>query len=277
MVGRKIGDAIHLHAPRDAPQERGALVIGEVAARAGSQVREHLAQHRLIVRLSGRRPRGSLEGRQAQLRPDPPALEDAAGHLGHRQNPVHHAGFDGREGHALEVRLLRVLSQGETAPLFDSLETNGAVGVAAGQDDRGGLRAMSLRQGAKEQINRHPPGAVVPHRTERKVVFGHRQVLSRRNDVNVVRLHLGQRAHLHHRHGRGPLQNLRHGAVVLGRQMHDDDKDEAAVDWQSLEELLQRLQAAGRSAQTHHRQGSGGFGFRARAGVGGIHQRGFRR
>ena len=48
-VSRQLLHAIHLHAAGDAAHDGGALVVGEVPARAGAQEGQHLAQRRLVV------------------------------------------------------------------------------------------------------------------------------------------------------------------------------------------------------------------------------------
>jgi hypothetical protein len=82
----------------------------------------------------------------------------------------------------------------------------------------------------------------------------HRELLGRRNDVDLIRLHLGLGIDLDHGHVGGALEKFRQRAGVVGRKMQDDDEGGPGIDGRLGEEGLQGGNAARRSAQTYDRQ-----------------------
>ncbi len=86
-------------------------------------------------------------------------------------------------------------------------------------------------------------------------VFEH-QLIVRRNDVDRGSQHLDRAGHLRHRHGGFLLEDGGEVALVLRREMHDDDKGEAAVGRHVGEKLLERRDPAGGSAEADD---GGGF------------------
>ena len=176
-------------------------------------------------------------------------FEQTRGHLGDRQNPIHHAGFDGVARHFVELRLVRLLRQGEAAALFDALDSGGAVGIGARQNNADGARFLRFGQSAKEQIHRHAaPRFALQHRQFDVGVF-HRKQVSGRNHVNMVDFDGLILRDLNHRHLRHLAQNRNHVALVIGRQMQNHHESHAAIVGHFAEEGLQRADGARRTAQ----------------------------
>ena len=80
------------------------------------------------------------------------------------------------------------------------------------------------------------------------------ELMIRRNDVDVVRLHLHRLRHLRDRHRRLLLEHTRELTLELRRKMHHDDEGEAGVRLHVAEKLLQRRDSASRGAQADHRR-----------------------
>ena len=140
---------------------------------------------------------------------------------------------------------------------FDRLEPQRAVGAGAGQDDPDGPLSLVLRQRAEEIINRQPQraGFIRLHQVQRAVED--RQVTLRRA---TCRCSSGFDAQIVVRPATtgiaGALaQQLRQQARVAGMLVRHHHKRHPAV-WRHLgEELLQRLQSAGGSAQADDGKG----------------------
>ena len=94
---------------------------------------------------------------------------------------------------------------------------------------------------------------------ELEMAIAHRDTLARRDHVDVARLHRYPVAHLCHRHRGTLLQQLRHLALVLWREVDDDDERHALRLGQRLEEHAQRVQPASRGPEADHEQPVGGF------------------
>ena len=80
------------------------------------------------------------------------------------------------------------------------------------------------------------------------MVVGDLQLSIGRNDVDVVGYQRRGFIDLNHRHAGAGGEDVREFAVVLGGQMDDDDEGDAGIVRQRLEECLQRLNPARRSA-----------------------------
>ena len=70
----------------------------------------------------------------------------------------------------------------------------------------------------------------------------------------MVRLDPDGTLDLRDRHRGGALEQLREEALVLGGKVQDDHEGHAALRGHCRKELLQRREAAGRAAQSHHGQ-----------------------
>jgi len=78
--------------------------------------------------------------------------------------------------------------------------------------------------------------------------------MRRRNHVHAVLFDRHRLRHLQHRHARRFLNDLVGDALVIGRQVQNDHERHATVLRHMLEKQLDRLQAARRGADAHHRE-----------------------
>ena len=244
-------DVVDLHATADASQNRGAFVAVEVATGSGAQEIEHVAQRRLVGRVVRLRlrPLRWLFRRQLDLRFEAVVRDDPLRHLLHPQHPVDHAGVDGGLGHAAVLRLFRVLGDREPAALLDTLEAEGAVAIGTGEDDGSGMGAMGIGEAAKEEIYCHVAARAGRQFKERKISGDAAQHFAWWDHVNRVGADPGGFADLDDLQRRRGLQQVREDAFVIRRKMEYDDERESRVGGQILEEVAQRFDAAGRTAE----------------------------
>jgi hypothetical protein len=83
---------------------------------------------------------------------------------------------------------------------------------------------------------------------------GHVEVAVGRDDVDAVPLDADGLVDLLDRHLRLRLEHLGQAALVLRREVQDDDEGQPGVGGHALEELPERLDAAGRSAYSDEHQ-----------------------
>ena len=141
-VARHIVHTVHLHAPRDSPENGRAFVIGEIAPRPCAQKDEHFAQRglglvvRRFDRLCGLRP---FLGRQLQHLS---LVRDVS----HAHHPIHHAGLDRRPRHGRMLCLLDVLCDRQPAAFLDPFDPKRAVAIRARENNRCRMRAVRIRE-----------------------------------------------------------------------------------------------------------------------------------
>ena len=176
-------DRVHLHAPRDAAQHGGAFVMAEKSCPVCARTSARIFGDRLLVFgrarfvetvsppgasitfASGSSASGISGGNCiAVLVLD--ELEQLRRHLRDRQHPVDHPGADRRRRHAVELRFVRVLRDRQPALRADVLQPDHAIRVRARHDHADRALPVSLRQGAEEQIDRHPPAEPLLRRHE---------------------------------------------------------------------------------------------------------------
>ena len=257
-------ERVHLHAPRDPAQDGRAFVMGEIVPGLRAQIREHLHDRLFILRvvrfirdrLAARRVLHlrvrlvRLRNFRRQLHPVLVAdeLEQLRRELRHRQHPVDHAGADRRHRHAVVLRFVRVLRDRQAALRADVFQPDHAIRVRARKNHADGALAVSHRQGAEEKVDRDalPEPLLRRHDVEHAVVKG--ELMTRRNHIDVVRLHLHRFRHLRHRHRGLLLNHARQLRLEVRREMHHHHEGEPAIGLHVAEELLQRRDAAGRRA-----------------------------
>jgi hypothetical protein len=220
------------HAVGDAPQHRGALVAAEVDA--ADRVEPPLDEVQgLVVGLENaprRQPRGLH-------------LEQRLAHGLGRQHPVDQPGGDGGQGHAVEARRGGVLHEGEAPGLLHLLEAQAPVAPGAGEHDGHRALAVVLGQRGEEQVDGQVRALAAP--------LAEAQPPTVELDVGVRR-HRRHRAleqllpvsRLGHRHRRVPREQLRHQALVVGRQVLHHDERRPQLRGNRGEEALQRLEPA---------------------------------
>lgn len=70
-----------------------------------------------------------------------------------RQDQVYVTAGDGGAWHTVELGLVGILSDGQTAAVLDDLEPGRAVGAGAGEDDPDGPWAVGAGEGAQEVVD----------------------------------------------------------------------------------------------------------------------------
>jgi len=268
-IAGHVGQGIDLHAPFDAAQHRGQLVMAEIVAGAGAQRGEDLAQRQLVglglgLRLDvvhlarldrgvlavlGRRHRAELLEQRLHVAAQ---FDQLLRDVGHRQNDVDHAGFDGAARHRLELRIAGFLRQGDAALFLDARQPHRTVGTAAGKHDADGVGVVGVGQRAEEQVDGHLHAALALRLGQAQVAVVHRQVQRRGNHVDVVTLDGCRLGDLQHRHAGRLLQDLVGLALVFGREVHDHHEGHAAIGRHAFEQRDKRLEAARRGADTDH-------------------------
>ena len=152
------------------------------------------------------------------------------------------AGVNGALGHGIELRRFGILHEHQPGLLLDRTQAQGAVRTHAGKDDADAESAPIFRKGAEKEID----GQMEPMRRLQFMEMEHampdRQILVRRDDVDVVGLGLHAFRHLLDRHRRHPLQQLGHQAFPGRIEMLDDDIGHAGVLRNMTEEDIERFE-----------------------------------
>ncbi len=242
-------DRRHRHPAFDPPLQRPRLIEREVVLGARLQKLDDLRQAparrflrflrlcRRVHRTFGTAPLG-----------------DRCRHVGDRQHQID-AARHRRARHAVMARFVRVLRDDEASLCPDGLEAFASVCPAARQDhaDRGG--AIGLRQRVQEKVERQT--GTVRRRRLRKddEPIAQRQIDTRRNDVDVVRLHPHAVRRLPHGHRRVPRKQFDHHAAMRGIEMLDEDEAHAAVGRHDVEELLKGVETSRGGPDGNYRKG----------------------
>ena len=243
-VGRDPVNLVEAHAPLDPAVNGAFLVQGKVMAGLCPQQDEDLLQGALGLVLQG--PVSPVdEGRVLEIGDDP------AGQLLHRGDDVGQPRVNGALGHAVELGRGRRLDEDHPGLFLHGPQTQRAVGAHAREDDADAFVLQVVRQGTKEEINgqAEPPWRRRIKQVQDPVQDG--QVPVGRDHIDAIRLDLHPVPDLGHRHGGGALEQLHHDALVRRVQVLDDDKGHAALHRHVSQKQLQRLQAAGGSADAH--------------------------
>ena len=275
-IGDQVRQAVDLQAALDPAQHGRPLVVLEVVAGALVQ-RLHDVAQRLF---RDRRHRRRLDGRRHLLGIgdlDPPGvapeLDQPIRNLGDRQDDVDLAGGDGAARHAVVLGILGQLRHDDAAVLLQAADAGRAVGPGAGEDDADGALAMRLGERAEEQVDDDMPAARPLRIGQRQRAVDHRQVVGRRNHVDVVALDLHPPVDLRHRHAGRQLQDRRGVALVLRRQVQDDDERHVRRRGQALEQRLDRGQPARGGADADHGEVEAAVPLRSGFGSGGcVHE-----
>ena len=147
---------------------------------------------------------------------------------------------------------VRVLNHGHAVRGLDRFQPQRPVRTGSGQDDADGFFLLVLGQRTKKEIDRGLQAAPFdrPGQMEGSARNGH--VLVGRNDVDAVGLDGHAVRRLDDRHLRVARQQLDHQAFVLGIEMRNEHKGDAAVGRHGGEEFLESVQSAGRGADAGH-------------------------
>ncbi len=245
--------------------------MGEIVAGLSAQMRQHIAQSRFIRRrarfvrdgLAARRVRrlhirlGRFRDFRRQLHPIlvPHELHQLRRHLRDGQHPIDHPGADRGQRHAVVLRFIRILRDRHPALRADVFQPDRAIRIRPGKNHAQPALPVSLRQGAKEKIDRHPAAQRLLRRDQPQRAVFESQLMIRRNHIDVIRFHLHRLGHLRHRHRRFLLNDRGQVALVFRRKMHHHDKGQPAIRRHVGKELLEDRDPAGRRAQTYDRRG----------------------
>ena len=247
-IVRQLFSARQLGTARDPSQHCRFLVLREVVTGTGADVGENTA-YAFFVRVA-QLPQGKFLVAHE--------LDKTRGYLAEPQHEVGEPRGDRAARHRAIFGLVRVLHEDDAACFLDGLEADRAVRAGARKDDREAI-AVLLGQRTKEQVDRRPLPWRVVEFVSRDLVVGYPQMPIRRNDIDVIGLQRHWFMDLGYGHAGARRKDSRQLAMGPGSQMHDHDKGGAyTLVGQSLEERLQRLDAARGSADADDRR------FRAR-------------
>lgn len=180
-------------------------------------------------------------------------------YLGGRLHEIDGAGRHGAARHALLLGGA-ILSEGDPPGRLDLLDPQRPVTGRPGQYDADALVTMLFGERTHEVVDRAVLSEFLGSRRELQVAVGEHEILPRGDDVDVIRLHRRVIGDLHHRHRRGPVQDLRQHAVIGGRQMLDDDEGHTHIGGERVEQRHDRFEAARRCADRDDRKGQGLLG-----------------
>ena len=241
-------DLVDPHAPLDPPVQGILLVHREVVAGARPKQDEYFLQGALVLIFN----RTFSSDKQVGMTEK---VDDLSGKFLRRGHDVGQSGVDGASGHAVEPGGSRLLRQCHPALFLDGPKPHRAVGAHAGEDDANALILPVLGQRAEEEIDGEtkPPGGSRLEEVQDTVEDGHIPV--GRDHIDAVRLDTHPVPDLEHLHARRALEKFGHDTLVRRVQMLDDDKGQAAFFRHMPQELFQRLQSAGRSADADYGEG----------------------
>jgi hypothetical protein len=188
--------------------------------------------------------------------------------VGGRGDKVNQVGINDALRHAVEFGLAGILRQTQPTLFLNRLQAEHAVRAHPGKNHADGAVDPLLRQTAQKEIHRQPQGGLRRRIGKVENPMQQGQVLVGRNNIDVVGLYLYPVLYLHHRQVRDSSDQLGQDTGMASIQMLDDDESHATVGRHIPEKLLQRLQAAGRTADAHDgeilRTGfRSGLGFRS--------------
>ena len=258
VAGRGRGER---HAPRDAPDQRAALVLGEVSSCVFHQQPGDHRQPLRRCRLAGCRTLRRAAGGTAV-----PFYQCGRNVCG-QEHLVDIAGPNRTLRHAVGVGFGRILGQDETSCIFDGLQPLAAICAGSRKNDAHGAGFARLREAFEKEVDRmafEPVGGLV---ADEQRIAGKRNVLTRSIDVHAIALKAHLVVDLAHFHVRARAEDRGHQAFMIGRQVLDEDKGHARFRRHGFEQLYEGLQPAGGRADTDDRNRcavSFGAGFRDR-------------
>jgi hypothetical protein len=170
------------------------------------------------------------------------------------RDDVGDAGLDRAAGHAVSPGGGGFLHQRQPTLLLDGAQAEDTVGAHSGEDDGDGLFTLVLRQGTEKKVDRQAQAARGCGLQEVKLAVQQREIVIGRYDINVAGPNDHAVGDLDDRHRGKSLQELGERAVVVRREVLNDDDGHAAVGGHMGEEFLQRLEPARRTADTDDRE-----------------------
>jgi hypothetical protein len=244
---------VELHAPRQATEDRGALVAAEVVPGPRPEHLENAPQRDLVVLVDlGLREHPTDLGIHFLLLPC--KLREPLRELSHGQHDVGDVGGDDCTRHALVRRFARILYQHDAARFLDGLRADGAVGAAAREDHRESV-AVAPRERAEEHVDRGPLPARLLESGSADGGIADLQLAIRGDDVYGVLLQLELLIvpdfdDVHRGVAREDRCEL---AFVMRGEVQHHDVGESEVVRQDVEEDPERFDAARGSSDADHR------------------------
>jgi hypothetical protein len=202
------------------PEGPAALGAGEPGRGAGPVVSVGGAgfefRHvRLLARLPGQA--GQIrEGRALGGQPGQQLRQ-----LRRRHTMVHHHVTEGALGHARVHRVVRVLDDGQSAPLFDGHQSRRPVVQHPGQDDPDHLLAVAAGRGAEQGVGRRAVAVLAGPAGHPHVPRLDQQVVVRRGHVNAARPQRLPVVRVGGRQSAGPGEDPRQDARPVRRDVQD--------------------------------------------------------
>src|SRR5262245_28276544 len=180
-------------------------------------------------------------------------LDELAGHLFDGNNQVHETRRRCAVWHTLRRRRVsQRLCEGKTAMLFHNLQAERAVQAGTGKDDPGGKFSKLLRERKKQSV--YGPSLLTGRcglcHAQCPVFDG--QCRIRRDHKDAVRCDRSSIRGFFDAHPRMGAQELHEQALVLGREVLDNDERHAGVRPHICKKSLERVQTTSGSAKTHH-------------------------
>ena len=171
-------------------------------------------------------------------------LTELGRHHFHRQNMIHQPCGNGAADNAVIPGGSRCLGHGHATILLDGLETQGAIGASAGEEDAHGVLALVGSQRAEKLIDGralaaglHGRGLHVQHTASDS------QGSIRRDNVDVVRCDWRRRRDLSDGHPGVLCQQLWQEALAVGGEVLDKHEGHSTVQRELREEHFEGLQA----------------------------------
>jgi hypothetical protein len=238
-------DLQHLHAALNPADDGLVLVVLEIVAGPRAQQREDL--HQVIDGLAP----AVAAALAAELVQMPEIFGQLLRHGFRRQREVHQPGGQRAPHHPVILGL--GLGQRQAAILLHGAKPERAVAAGTGQDHAGGILALVFGQRFEEGIDRRPLRPRFRHRREvqARAVDGQRDVGG--DDVHGAGLDGPPILGPLDRNRTEPLQDVGEVARPVGVEMLDQDEGKRAVLGDGRQELLQRIDAAGRGADADDR------------------------
>ncbi len=254
--------AIDGHASLDAPVHGAELVISEIHVELVTQDDENARQSILVADLAFH-PLGLHYIGMPGIGHQP------SRHFLGGQDKIHQPRGYGRPGHAVEPCSVLLLDHDHAAVFLNGTYTAHAVAARTRKDHGHGLFPLVFGQGAQEHVDGQVDDAFYKSLlVQEQLAVENGQVLFGGNEVNIVRL--DQHAVLGpvYLHGGFLGKDFHHQALVIRRQVLDDDKSHAAVRSHSGKKEFDGLEPPGGSPNGYiegRMPGSGSLHARGRS------------
>jgi uncharacterized protein (DUF2249 family) len=262
QIIRKIGERVDLQTSGDAAQHRRAFIMREIVTGACLQKAQNIAQSGFVdavrtpvtglsVGFEDRFSRWRLRGRENQLIFVLDEAHQSRRHFVDAQNPIDHAGLNRGARHAIVFGFFGVLRDGDATMFFDALNANRSVGIETRKHNGHSAPALRRGQRTEKEVDRHALAELVFHGRQTDDAILHHQVLTGRNDINVIRFQLHWLRHALHRHLRVVLKNFGKLTVEIRRQVQNDHESQPRIRRKPGKQALNHPDATRRTADSN--------------------------